>query len=150
MLGNSIICLMAALMGPIPQLNFFGGHLWLAVLSVGLQGVGSAATYLGSLLHMLSGVQGADLPDTDQTKGMVSSLWIVGICLGGYLGSSLGGLAFDKLGFEVGTLRVTLGLGFSVAIIVLYLLIRRYCRGRVPRASSSQPGEEKRLLEHIA
>ena len=77
MLGNSIICVMAALMGPIPQLNFVGGHLWLAVLSVGLQGVGSAATYLGSLLHMLSGVQGADLPDTDQTKGgcLACGLW---------------------------------------------------------------------------
>ena len=63
-----------------------------------------AVCYLGSLIQMLS------LPDIDQTNVMVSSLWIVEIYLGRYMGSSIGGMAFDNLGFEVGSLSVILGL----------------------------------------
>ena len=150
MVGITIIFVMAALMGPIPQLSLVAGHLWVTVLAIGLQGAGSAASYLGSLIHMLSGIQEGSLPNTDQTKGMVSSLWIVAICLGGYLGSSLGGMAFDKLGFEVGSLRVTLGLGFSVLMIGLSLMFRRFCTRRFSRGPLDHQEEDKGLLEAMA
>jgi hypothetical protein len=38
----------------------------------------------------VKGVRDAGLPETEQTKSMVSSIWIVADCLGGYAGSTLG------------------------------------------------------------
>jgi hypothetical protein len=35
-------------------------------------------------------VRDAGLPETEQTKSMVSSLWVVADCMGGYAGSTLG------------------------------------------------------------
>ncbi|XP_023343269.1 MFS-type transporter SLC18B1 isoform X2 [Eurytemora carolleeae] len=88
-LGNSIIGVGLLFLGPIPPFFGISGNLWLSVLSIGVQGLGSAATYLGSLLIMMKGVKDAGLPDTEQVKTMVSSLWIVADCAGGYAGSTL-------------------------------------------------------------
>ena len=46
-------------------------------------GLGTSAAYLGSLLYMMSGVREAGVPDRDQTRGMVTSLWVVCDCVGG-------------------------------------------------------------------
>ena len=145
--GNTIICCTAGLLGPVPQLSFLGGYLWLTVISVGVQGVGCAASYTGALLHLLRGIQGGNLPNNDQTRGMVTSIWIVGICSGTYLGSSLGGLAFHKLGFEAGCVRETVGLGVSVITIIVSLLFQRCCRRRISSHVLEQPDEEKGLLQ---
>ena len=72
-------------------------------VSPGLQGVGTAATYIGTLLYMMRGVSEAGLPDKEQTRGMVSSLWVMADSVGGYLGDTLGSLAYDNLGFQAGT-----------------------------------------------
>ena len=145
--GNTIICCTAGLLGPVPQLPYLAGYLWLTVISVGVQGVGCAASYTGSLLHLIGGIQGELLPNTDQTRGMVTSLWIAVICLGTYLGSSLGELAFDKLGFEAGSIKITIGLGVSVIAIIISLLFQICCRRRKSRSLSDQADEEKGLLQ---
>ena len=49
-------------------------------------GVGTAAAYIGSLFYMMKGASSCGLPDTEQTRGMVTSLWICCDCLGGYMG----------------------------------------------------------------
>ena len=45
----------------------------------------------------------AGLPDSEQLKGMVSSLWLLGVCLGSYLGTTMGSSLFDALDFETST-----------------------------------------------
>ena len=75
-LGNLCIFITFLFLGPIPPLHSLGHHLWLSVLSLGVQGIGSAATYIGSLLYMMKGVDMAGLPDKEQTRGksLISSL----------------------------------------------------------------------------
>ena len=71
LIGNLCILLTFVLLGPMPPLtDLLGNSLPLSVLSLAIQGVGSAATYIGSLLFMLKGVSEAGLPDKEQTRGL--------------------------------------------------------------------------------
>ena len=69
---------------------------------------------------MLKSARDAGLPDNDQVKGMVSSLWVVAICVGGYLGSSLGGVAYDTVGFEDGTFAMSITMAVSVILLFMF------------------------------
>ena len=58
-----------------------------------------------------------------KVKSMVSSLWVVANFVGGWVGSSLGGLTYDQLGFESSSVIVTVVLAVtSVALAVLWLV----------------------------
>merc|ERR1712106_533282 len=114
LIGNLTIAIGFVFLGPIPPFSAIGGRLWLTVVSLGLQGMGSAATYLGTLLYMMKGVTEAGLPDNEQTKGMVSSLWVISDCIGGYIGSTLGSVAYDNIGFENGTMAEAGALAITV------------------------------------
>ena len=70
---------------------------------------------------------------------MVSSLWVVANCVGGWVGSSLGGLTYDQLGFESSSVIVTVVLAVtSVALAVLWL-VRRW-RGKEPAEKREEGG----------
>ena len=75
---------------------------------------------------MLSSARDAGLPDNDQVKGMVSSLWVVAICVGGYLGSSLGGVAYDTVGFEDGTFAMSIAMAVSVILLFMFRVIHNF------------------------
>jgi len=120
LLGNLIITLSYLFVGPSPLMSFIGRHLWVTTVANGVNGMGCAATYLGSLVYMVKSAE-AHLPRNDQTKGMVSSLWVVSYSAGGYLGSTFGGLAYDQLGFENGTLIIMSAMGLSVAVLSVYM-----------------------------
>ena len=124
--GNSVILIALLFIGPIPLLQSLSGNSWLTVVAMGVQGAGSAGTYLGTLLHMLKSARDAGLPDNDQVKGMVSSLWVVAICVGGYLGSSLGGVAYDTVGFEDGTFAMSIAMAVSVILLFMFRIIHKF------------------------
>ncbi len=63
-------------------------------------------------------VESGAAPNTEQTRGMITSLWTVNECLGNYLGSTLGGVTFDVMGFENATL-IVVGIG-------AFLLVRNF------------------------
>ena len=90
-------------------------------MSLGLQGMGSAATYLGSLLYMMKSCIDSGLPDSEQTNGMVSSLWVVSDCFGSYIGSTLGSVAFDNIGFEKGTMVESGAMAITVLLLFIYI-----------------------------
>ena len=101
--GSGLVTLGFIVMGPLTRLDIFSS-VWLTVASMGVQGIGFSLVYIGSLLTMLGELQQCSLPDTEQSKGMVSSLWTVAVCLGQALGTTAGGLAWDWIGFEDGML----------------------------------------------
>ena len=143
--GNLSILLAFILLGPIPPINsMVGGVLGLTVFSMGLQGLGSGATYLGSLLLMMRGVVKAGLPDKEQTRGMVSSLWISADCIGGYLGDTLGSLAYDYYGFETGTAMMAAIMLLSVGSSCTYVMCLARKRNR---EEAKEVSERSRLLE---
>ena len=126
--GNFIIFLGYVFLGPIPPLSALGS-LTITTVALGCQGLGSSFTYIGTLLFMMKGVVDAGLPDKEQTRGMVSSLWVIADCTGGYIGASLGSLAYDKVGFQTGTVIVGGLLMFTVVIMTGYgLLLRNMSR----------------------
>ena len=57
---------------------------------------------------------------------MVSSLWVLSDSIGGYLGDTLGSLAYDKFGFEDGSVIMAVIMILSVGLILIYLLCRRF------------------------
>ena len=153
-IGNLIICIGFILLGPIPPFSAIGGKLWLVVVSLGLQGLGSAATYLGTLLYMMKGALDSGLPDNEQTKGMVSSLWVMSDCAGGYIGSTLGSIAYDNVGFENGTIAEAGALGLTVVIICVYSLAKQCCCTKEERRKSTSSDadsehERSRLIQDI-
>ena len=62
-----------------------------------------------------SSVKSGRVPDTEQTNGMVTSLWFSFECLGGYLGSAGGGIAYDEIGFRNSTLII---IGIQVDLLI--------------------------------
>ena len=74
--GNLCILVTFVLLGPMPPLtDLIGNLLPLTVTSLAIQGIGSAATYIGSLLFMLKGVSEAGLPDNEQTRGVSINMY---------------------------------------------------------------------------
>ena len=57
---------------------------------------------------------------------MVSSLWVLGDSIGGYLGDTLGSLAYDKYGFEDGSAIMTIIMLLSVILILIYLIFTKF------------------------
>ena len=70
---------------------------------------------------------------------MVSSLWVMADSVGGYLGDTLGSLAYDNYGFQSGTVVMFSIMMISVITSTLYLLAQT-------RAQRSSP-ENKPLLQ---
>ena len=56
---------------------------------------------------------------------MVSSLWVLGDSIGGYLGDTLGSLAYDKYGFEDGSAIMTIIMLLSVILILIYFIFTK-------------------------
>ena len=153
--GNLVISVGFVFLGPIPPFQAIGGQLWLVVVSLGLQGLGSAATYLGALLYMMKSCINSGLPDNEQTNGMVSSLWVVSDCIGGYLGTTLGSIAFDNIGFEAGTMAEAGALALTVLVLCVYLPVNHFCWGKQNRreletsGDSQAENERSRLVKEI-
>jgi len=145
-LGNTLIMLGFVFLGPIPQLSAISGNLWLTVVSMSVQGLGSAATYLGSLLFMMKAVKEAGLPDSEQVKSMVSSIWIVADNLGGYAGSTLGGYAYDSIGFEAGTLIEVGALGSTVIVMLILFFSAAIYTNSTHQVKVDETEERTRLV----
>eukprot|EP00091_Calanus_sinicus_P011034 TRINITY_DN25163_c0_g1_i1.p1 TRINITY_DN25163_c0_g1~~TRINITY_DN25163_c0_g1_i1.p1 ORF type:complete len:108 (+),score=39.59 TRINITY_DN25163_c0_g1_i1:324-647(+) len=95
---------------------------------------------------MMKSTVDAGLPESEQIKSMVSSLWVVADCAGGFLGSSVGSIAFDMLGFRRGTLVITLAMGGTVIVIAGYCVQRRLAWRRRENRGTSDRGEQTQLL----
>ena len=137
-LGNFLLFLGFLFIGPVPPLRSLAS-LELTTISLGVQGLGSAFTYIGSLVFMMRAALGAGLPDKEQTRAMVSGLWVISDCTGGYLGTQLGSLAFDTWGMETGTMMEGGVILASVVLVSLYTLL-------VTRRRDE--GEEEARLRH--
>ena len=92
---------------------------------------GIAASFIVTLTYMLSETSKADrtIRDTEQTRGMITSLWLIAENIGGWLGSFCGGIAYDSLGFE-GSSIVIIALQGIIVIGIPYIWYRTKCNER--------------------
>ena len=105
--GNVFIVVGYSLLGPAPFLPFLSANVYLVAIGMTIHGFGVASNFITTLTLMLSSsIESERVPDTEQTRGMFTSLWFIHECVGGYLGSAGGGLAYDKMGFRNSTVIV--------------------------------------------
>ena len=133
--GSGLVTLGFISMGPLSLLKQFSG-LWVTVTSMGLQGIGFSFVYIGSLLSMMGELSACGLPESEQSKGMVSSLWTVAVCLGQAMGTTAGGLAWDWAGFEYGMSVEAVIIGISSVLVIGI----RHCFG-----DSSVPMDDEKI-----
>ena len=110
--------------------------LFLGIMACGL---GKAFSNQASLNYMMKSSMSSGLPDSEQTRGMVSSLWSVSYNLGGYMGATLGGVIEDELGFSGTMLVGAVVMGVSVVAVVCYGA-RLWCKGLSGRKEENDDG----------
>ena len=76
--------------------------------------------------------------------GMVSSLWVISDCIGGFLGDTAGSLAYDKFGFRSGTFIMAIIMLVSVVSSCVYIIVP--CKKHDTKLSSTDQGEKTKLL----
>ena len=83
---------------------------------------GVAALQIGSLIFLRIEAlkQEGDSSDKDQKIGMIVSLYCLGVHLGGWIGSLMGGILYESLSFE-GSALVIFFLVFIEAGGIVYL-----------------------------
>ena len=70
-------------------------------IGMAIKGIGVASCFLTTYMLMLSSSNKSGfVEDTEQTQGMLTSMWYCFESLGGYLGSTSGGWAYDAMGFR--------------------------------------------------
>jgi len=78
-------------------------------LSTALHGAGMAANFIATLTIMMSAAgKKVGGKETEQLRGMVTSIWMTCDSLGGFLGALGGGAAYDKFGWNWSCLMVAL------------------------------------------
>jgi len=118
LLGNLLVTVAYLFLGPIPPLHSIAS-IWLTGVSLAVQGVGCAFTSLGVLVYMTQCAEKAGLPKSDQVTGMISSLWVSADSIGCFLGSTLGSVASDNIGFEWASLVETSVIGSTVIVLAV-------------------------------
>lgn len=111
-----------SLMGPARYVEFVPKSPYSTGIGLFIMGCGIAASSIVTLTFMLKKASYADqsCPSIDQTRGMITSLWLIAESIGDWLGSILGGIAYFNLGFEDGSL-VIVGLQFIIVVGIAYL-----------------------------
>ena len=106
-----------SLLGPAQYLDFIPKSPYTIGVGLFVLGGGIAASYIVTLIFMFTETFKFDkrIKDTTQTKGMITSLWLVAEQIGKWLGSFLGGVAYENFGFENGTGLI---IGFQGVIVV--------------------------------
>ena len=122
---------------------FLGSDLVLNVYMVGigmiLNGLGMSSHFLNTYMLMLaSSMESVSVQDTEQTLGMLTSLWYAVSGIGGYLGSTVGGWAYDTIGFRNSTYVI---IGTQV-FIILSLSVLWMVEQRLRKDKSKEKGKE--------
>lgn len=114
-----------SLLGPARYFGFIPKSPYTTGAGLFILGTGIAASFIVTLTFMLTEASKADknILDTEQTRGMITSLWLIAENIGGWLGSFLGGVAYDNLGFEGGSL-VIIGLQGIIVVGIPYVWYR--------------------------
>lgn len=136
MFGCTAISISFLLLGPLyfpvnPTLTQIG-------VSLAIHGLGMAANFIGTLTALSREIEKGNTTNKEGAQGMSTSIWITAECIGSFLGSSLGGLAYEYWGWTISCLIISV---LQLAGLVLVL-----CNSLCLRFESKDE-EKKRLLE---
>ena len=108
-------------------LFFLPSNVYMVGIGIVLNGLGMSLHFLSTYMIMLaSSVESGSVQDTEQTQGMLTSLWYIVNSIGGYLGSTGGGWAYDTMGFRNSTYFIIGTQVFGIfSLCVMWLLEQR-------------------------
>ncbi|VFV45367.1 mfs-type transporter c6orf192-like [Lynx pardinus] len=98
-LGNIITAGCYMLLGPIPVLHI-QSQLWLLVLILVLNGVSAGMSIIPTFPEILSCAYENGFEEGLSTLGLVSGLFSAMWSVGAFIGPTLGGFLYEKIGFE--------------------------------------------------
>ena len=111
------------LIGPSSLLAFLNPSPSYTVIGLMLHGFGMSATLMTCMNLMLEATEDAE---DESNAGIVTSLWECCEMIGGYLGSTFGGLSTDRFGFRAGT-NIVLCAEAAILVVLLVIPLRAYC-----------------------
>ena len=126
--------------------SFLGLASNVSMIGIGmsLSGLGVASCYLITYMLMLSSsIESGLVQDTEQTQGMLTSLWFCFESLGGYFGSAISGWAYDMIGFRSSTLIIIGTQAFSMLSMSVMWLVDGKHRKENTREKGYQQVPEK-------
>ncbi|XP_004740276.1 MFS-type transporter SLC18B1 isoform X1 [Mustela putorius furo] len=97
--GNIITAVCYMLLGPIPVLHI-KSQLWLLVLILVLNGVSAGMSIIPTIPEILSCAYENGFEEGLSTVGLVSGLSSAMWSVGAFIGPTLGGFLYEKIGFE--------------------------------------------------
>jgi len=109
-------------------------------ISLGIHGIGMAANFIGTLTILIREIEKRNINNKENACAIATSLWITAECVGSFLGSTLGGLAYETWGWDMSCLIISL---VQLAGLVVLLFSGLYQRLEVGERS----GERKPLLD---
>ena len=107
------------LIGPSSLLGFLSPNPSFTIIGLLLHGFAMSATLMTCMNLMLDSTKD---PEDESNAGIVTSLWESCEMVGGYLGSTFGGLATERFGFRGGT-NIVLCVEAIILVILLVLFI---------------------------
>ena len=97
----------------------FGGSLFLQMhIGMVLVGIGTAALFLTSLVHMRNSCWDNGVPNNMASQSLISSFWLSGFSIGGFIGPSVGGILYDTIGFYNGCWVIITLIGFHIVLLI--------------------------------
>ena len=97
----------------------FGASVFLQMhIGMVLVGIGTAALFLTSLVHMRNSCRDNGVPDNMSSQSLISGFWMSGFSLGGFIGPSIGGILYDTIGFYNGCWVVITLIGFHTVLLI--------------------------------
>ena len=112
-----------SMLGPAPFLTFLPKSIYVVGLGLTIGGAFVAMIFITTLMYSMNISVANGAAETEQTQGMVISLWLSSQYIACYLGTAVGGTAYDAFGFEYSTL-IVIGLQITAIVaIAMYHII---------------------------
>ena len=130
-IGSLCIIVGYSFLGSAPFPFFFPCNVYVVGIGMAIYGLGVASCFLTTYMLMLSSsIESGLVQDTEQTHGMLTSLWYCVHSLGGYFGSASGGWAYDMMGFRNSTFIIIGTQVFSMlSLCCMWLVEQRQRKG---------------------
>ncbi|KAM6185223.1 MFS-type transporter SLC18B1 [Rhynchocyon petersi] len=144
--GNVITAGCYMLLGPVPILHI-KGQLWLLVLVLVINGISAGMSIIPTFPEILSCAYENGFEEGLSTLGLVSGLYGAAWSTGAFVGPTLGGFLYGKIGFEwAAAIQGLLPLTSGLAMGLYYLLEHSRKRRTKPQDILSTEEEQRTLL----
>ncbi|XP_027706412.1 MFS-type transporter SLC18B1 isoform X2 [Vombatus ursinus] len=146
--GNIITAVCYMLLGPVPILHI-ESQLWLLVLVQVVNGISAGMSIIPTFPEVLSCAYENGFEEGLSTLGLVSGLFGAMWSLGAFIGPTLGGFLYEKIGFEWAAAVQGLWALISGLLMGLYYIVEHWRRKRCELQNTLHTEEERTsLLPH--